>query len=422
MADARTAPDPSRDAEARAAELQTALDITNTLLGAISSAEPVRTLASRIGILCRGTAIIYDFEGNVIASTGEAPAQLIWNEVSATNRQELTLEIGRWNVRTRRVALRDGIHVLAIASRGHETIEQIGELLLDTSERLLGAVYGIQHGATLRDRRDNEQLLTSLHDGILASREHRFWARLGQFRFPAYTQLRVLEFAPLDAESADESQVTALLTRARAADVPLLITLRRSDIDAPAVVSALMQDTAAGEQWVDTEAERMLVGVSAPFSALAQVPASVREAETALGIARTRASVGAAPGLLGAVRIDRIDLTTWMLSHVDQRALQDHIAQVLASLRETSLLDTLITYLASEQNVGLTADALFVHPNTVRYRLTRIEETLGTSIASAPTVANLVLALYPEILGRASQLGLASHDRSLERTGPVERP
>ena len=141
-------------------------------------------------------ALIYDFEGNVIASTGEAPAQLIWNEVSATSRQELSLEIGRWHVRTRRVALRDGVHVLAIASRGGETLDSIGELLLDTSERLLGAVFGIQHGATLRDRRDNEQLLASLHDGILPSREHRFWARLSQFRFPAYTQLRALEFAP----------------------------------------------------------------------------------------------------------------------------------------------------------------------------------------------------------------------------------
>lgn len=395
---------PQADAETRAAQLQTSLDITNALLGAISSADPVRTLASRIGTLCRGTAIIYDFEGNVIASTGEAPSQLIWNEVSATSRQELDLEIGRWHVLTRRVALRDGIHVLAIASRGTETLESIGQLLLDTSERLLGAVYGIQHGATLRDRRDNEQLLASLHDGILPSREHRFWARLGQFRFPAYTQLRALEFAPLASESADESHVTALLSRARADDIPLLITLRRTDVDAPATVSALIQDTPSGEQWVDAMAHRMLAGVSAPFSALAEVPSSVHEADTALGIARTRASVLTQPDQLGAVRIDRIDLTTWMLSHVDQRQLRNHIDLVLAPLRDTALLDTLVTYLAAEQNISLTAEALFVHPNTVRYRLSRIEETVGTSIGAAPTIANLVIALYPEILGRSEEL------------------
>lgn len=404
MPDAQKAPEADPEAEARAALLQNTLDITNTLLAAISSAEPVRALVSRIGILCRGTALIYDFEGNVIASTGEAPAQLIWNEVSATSRQELTLEIGRWHVRTRRVALRDGVHVLAIASRGGETLDSIGELLLDTSERLLGAVFGIQHGATLRDRRDNEQLLASLHDGILPSREHRFWARLSQFRFPAYTQLRALEFAPLDAESADESHVAELIARARADDVPLLIMLRRTDVDAPATVAAIVQETPRGAQWIDAAARKMLVGASAPFSALAHVTAAVHEAETALGIGRSWASVMSKPEQIGAIRIDRIDLTTWLLSHVDQRRLQQHIEQVLEPLRQSTLLDTLITYLAAEQNIGRTAAALFVHTNTVRYRLSRIEEILGSPIGSATTVSNLVLALYPQIIGRTDEL------------------
>lgn len=385
-------------------ELQTTLDITNTLLSAISSTDPVRTLASRVGVLCKGTAVIYDFEGAVIASTGEAPTQLIWNEVSSTNQRELSVEIGRWHVRTRRVALRQGIHVLAIASRGLDTIEAIGEQLLDISERLLGAAYGIQQGASRRDRRDNEQLLASLHDGILPSREHRFWSRLGQFRFPAYTRLRALEFAPFDAESADESHAMNLFTRARSDDLPILISLRRTDIDSAATVSALVQDTKRSELWITEVSNRMLVGASAPFSALAQVPASVHEAETALGIARSRAAVLARPEKIGAILIDDIDLTTWLLSHVDRRQLTAHIDQLLEPLRESALLDTLITYLAAEQNIGVTASALFVHANTVRYRLTRIEEILGCSIASAPTVTNLVLALYPEILGQAEAL------------------
>ena len=390
--------------EKQLARAQTQLDITNSLLGAVSSLDPVRTLVNRLGVLCRGTAIIYDFEGSVIASTGEAPSQLIWNEIQATNQQDLSLEIGRWFVRTRRVALRDGIHVIAIASRGHHTLDEVGEVLLDTAERLLGAVYGIQHGATQRDRRDNEQLLASLHDGILPAREHRFWARLSQFRFPAYTGLRALECSPTDEDSAHESHTMSLLTTARAEGLPLLIMLRRVEVDAPATVAALVQDTAASEQWIDSLAGKMLVGASAPFSALAQVPASVREAETALGIARSRAGAHPSSTLSHPVRIDRIDLTTWMLSHVDQRALQEHIKQLLAPLEQTALLDTLITYLAAEQNIAVAADALFVHPNTVRYRLSRAEEVLGTSISSAPTISNLVLALHPQILGRSEEL------------------
>lgn len=404
MAFAQDPPENASSAEPRLAQVQRELDITNTLLGAVSSNEPVRTLVTRMGVICHGTAIVYDFEGNIIASTGDAPGQLIWNEVSITNRQELALEIGRWFVRTRRVALRDGVHVIAIASRGNGTLDEIGEVLLDTAERLLGAVYGIQHGATLRDRRDNEQLLASLQDGILPSREHRFWARLGQFRFPAYTKIRAIECSPIDSTSANESHVTTLLSKARAEGVPLLITLRRADVDAPATVSALVQDLPASEQWIDSLEGRMLIGVSAPFSALAQVPASVYEAETALGIAKTRAGAHERKRQHKAVRIDRIDLSTWLLSHVEAGALKEHIARTLAPFRETPLLDTLITYFAAEQNISVAADALFVHPNTVRYRLSRIETLLGSVIGSPAVSANLILALYPQILSRSEEL------------------
>ena len=43
-------------------------------------------------------------------------------------------------------------------------------------------------------------------------------------------------------------------------------------------------------------------------------------------------------------------------------------------------------------------------PNTVRYRLSRIEQILGATIGSTPAIANLVLALHPQILGRSEEL------------------
>ena len=382
-------------------QLRATVEVTNSLLSAVASVDPVKALASRISVLCRGTAVIYDFEGTIVASTGEAPVQLIWQEIAATNRREVSAEIGRWHVRTRRVALRERVHVVAIASRGPETIDQIGELILDTAERLLSAVHGIQYGATQRDRRDNEQLLAALHDGVLPSREHRYWSRLAQFHFPAYAPVRAVQFGSLTGEPVTDAHVETLVRRARSEELPLLIMLHRVSADSPAAISALVPDSPDSAAWLDACATRFLVGASEPFAALTQMTTSAREAETALGIAARWAKSSGAPQELGAVRMDSIDLATWLLSHADARGLSDRIARALAPLPPGQLRDTLTAFLAADQNVSRAAELLFVHPNTVRYRLTRIEEAIGSPITSVTALTNLALALHPELIGRA---------------------
>ncbi|NOJ61646.1 helix-turn-helix domain-containing protein [Arthrobacter sp. 260] len=382
---------------AETVRLRATLEIANALLDAVSSQDPVHALTSRIGMICRGAATIYDYEGKIVESVGGAPTQLIWNEVEGSNQPELVLEIGRWHVMTRRVALRAGIHVIAIASRSLDTLSEIGGVLLDTSERFLGAVHGIQYGVTLRDRRDNEQLIASLHDGIIPSREHRFWIRVAQFHFTAYSPLRAAELRPLSGSAGANNDVTRLASRARSNDIPLLIMLRRAELESPAVISAILPATKQATRWLDLTASEYLIGVSAPFSALVQVPESVREAETALGIAETWAAVAQRPELIGPVRIDEIDLSTWLLSHVNPVQLQARITATLAPVNTEPLRETLITYLANNQNVARTAEALYIHQNTVRYRLGRIEEAIGLPLDFAPALANLVLALYPEL-------------------------
>jgi DNA-binding PucR family transcriptional regulator len=61
------------------------------------------------------------------------------------------------------------------------------------------------------------------------------------------------------------------------------------------------------------------------------------------------------------------------------------------------LLDTLTTYLEQGSSLEATARLLFVHPNTVRYRLRRVTELTGL----APTDARDAFALRISlVLGR----------------------
>ncbi|MEB4614990.1 PucR family transcriptional regulator, partial [Leucobacter sp. M11] len=260
-------------------ELRSALDLTNSLLAAVSQNDPVRALASRIAALSHGTCVIYDTQGRIIASSGEAPTQLIWNEIAATNVPNLSFEIGRFRVRTRTLGLFDGVHVLAVATREPSELPVPADLLLDTAERMLDAVSGIQHGATQRNRRDNEQLLAELQDGVLPSREHRYWSRLNQFHFSGYTPLRAFEAASEATEFDAEGHLQRIAGNARGNGVPLLVTLRRPDQNAPATVNGLIPSGPRSQVWLEQIAEDLLVGCSAPYEALSEIPDAFRQAE-----------------------------------------------------------------------------------------------------------------------------------------------
>jgi purine catabolism regulator len=392
--------------------LQRELDISSALLHAVSTDDPLASLASELSQLCRGTAVVYDADGVIIASAGEAPTQLIWNEVAGTNVPNLEFSLGRWEVRTRTVGLHDGVHILAIASRNQALIESEGEVFLDTAERMLGAVSGIQHGASLRDRRDNEHLLAMLQDGVLPSREHRFWSRLTQFKFAAYVPVRAVDAATPTGIALTEKTVNSLVESARRAGVALLITIRKLDQDLPPTINAIVPATKAADRWLSRTSKEMVIGVSAPFSALADTPTSFREAETALLIAQSRARFvnhGESGTARLMVKLDEVDVTTWALAHVDSKQLEQRILSVLDQFEESEMLrETLVTYLALDQNISGTAAAMFVHPNTVRYRLTKIEELYGESVSSASFIANLYLCLQDEVLGRRHVLTASS--------------
>ena len=79
----------------------------------------------------------------------------------------------------------------------------------------------------------------------------------------------------------------------------------------------------------------------------------------------------------------------------DALARQALIAKVFEPLREqsTDLLGTLWAYLDNGRSLEATARELFVHPNTVRYRLKRITETIGWDATGAREALILQSAL-----------------------------
>jgi hypothetical protein len=136
---------------------------------------------------------------------------------------------------------------------------------------------------------------------------------------------------------------------------------------------------------------------------------SLREAEAVVGPARpwdevdssyARALRARQLGLAGADGpLDTEERLPELVLRADEPALADLRAQALAPLADLSesarekLTETLRSWLLHQGRRDAVAAELFVHPQTVRYRMTQLRELYGARLEEPATVLALVLAL-----------------------------
>jgi hypothetical protein len=84
----------------------------------------------------------------------------------------------------------------------------------------------------------------------------------------------------------------------------------------------------------------------------------------------------------------------------DREELQEFVHDLLGPIleydrtRDSNLHLTLKTYLESDQNMSISAKKLFVHTNTIKYRLKTIRDILNMEILGGPSIFVLQLALH----------------------------
>jgi PucR-like helix-turn-helix protein/diguanylate cyclase with GGDEF domain len=134
---------------------------------------------------------------------------------------------------------------------------------------------------------------------------------------------------------------------------------------------------------------RARVGVSPLFHSLRDTPQALRFARLALA-----GLPGTGPGV---TRFDDNPLAMLVAAAPAEAA---HLVEVvlgpllgLPAPERARLLNTLEHWFAAAGSAATAAETLFVHPNTVRYRLHRIEELTGRSLSDPRTAADLGAAL-----------------------------
>jgi purine catabolism regulator len=133
-----------------------------------------------------------------------------------------------------------------------------------------------------------------------------------------------------------------------------------------------------------------VAGIGRPFEDLAAARHSHRDAE----LAARGAGRSAAPRILA---FEDFDLGTLLVSEAQPEWLGPKVEQLMAQLRENPpLYETLKSWFEHDLDIAAAAAALHLHPNSLRYRLARIEELLGRPLRQPSTIAELHIALLAE--------------------------
>lgn len=354
----------------------------------------------RISRLADAAIALFDARGDLLGSVGEAPVRLLW-EHAAEAEPNSTGRVGRWAVRVRRSGPSGGVFTFVLATKTDVAV-RVDDELVAAADIAITAVLGIVRGTDVRRARDNAQLLETLELGIPASREHRYWPRLVEFGFVAHSAFLVVVGESWDGTVPDAGYVTAVLDDAAAAGVPILLATRLVRASSDSVVHALIPDGDEARAWLRGRIANRSLGVSTPRSRLDEVPAALREAELAHRVAEGRRSARAAEAMSGGrgelVDYATMPLSDWLACRATGSALRDRSRAVLAPLDgHDELRHTLVVYLAAGLNVSRVAERLYIHANTVRYRLSRIEDLLGGDLDDALLLGELGLVLGPEI-------------------------
>ncbi len=176
--------------------------------------------------------------------------------------------------------------------------------------------------------------------------------------------------------------------------IPLAGTEEAEEIPPAHAFAALLREAQPVFE-ADRSRLRLSVGISTPADGVAALPGAQHEASSARRLAELRG----APGGISVVTSDEVASHELLLASVPgsvTRSFRDRLLGPLLAYDEqhrAELLPTLREFLACSGSWNTCAAKMYVHVNTVRYRIRRIEELTGRDLSSLDDRVDFFLAL-----------------------------
>ncbi len=364
---------------------QRSLSIQRYLMDTLSSPEPRDDLVTRLAQVLQSEVIVYRHDGRVLLRRGTLSTDELWTAVCVREPREQDFQLGNLHVRSAPVAISGGpTEWLVVASPRDHVAPALARDVVRGACKLLAVLGRARRVAVLEERNARAQLLQRLAHAEI---EPIDIDRLRIFGIAVAGGLRAVSLAPPAGAERHPARLAEVLEEELArGHVPHLLWPTDDDVllladEQGLNVDALLAATRdAGQAVVASSGRRV--------SEVDEIPASIHDARVGLaGLLRGGAHSGA------AISVEDFDVAEWLVSEANGSA--GHRAdRALSRLREhPEMYETLVAYLRADLKVKATAAALNLHPNSLRYRLSRIEQILDRPLDSVASIVDLYLAL-----------------------------
>gem|GEM_PF-1594486 len=409
---------PEEAAGRRLASLQ------RSLSQSLSEADPIQAITNRLRQVCNATIALVDRNGRPVQTTGPAPIALLFGEVSRTSAESQMVDVDGWHGVAARVSdpgeARGHLGWLVAVSRRMDfpdayvtSAVHMAATLVEAAQRMAATAQGqeravraavLQEALALRREPHVPELAGRISSlGLAFSEELRVAVVQGARRAP-----------PSQPRASVHELADGLSQALRAHDIVHLDTVHDGT-----VVLLLQCSTATFRRTLVAEKPRfpaVLVGVGRQVGGVAEIADSHNDALLALrslrhagrGRFRTFEDFDLATRLFADVGIDKMVL--WA---------QDFLGPVLT---RATLIEGLRAFFEHNQNINAASESLSIHHNSLRYRLSKVEQALDINLHDPGAVAAVYLGLIaldlgqrrvPPSRGQASTRGPVTTDESV---------
>ena len=363
--------------------VQRLTSIQRHLLDAFEEDDPRAAIVARLArVLDASISVVIPGEATEQTPIAPPPEQLV-RSLSAQAAGCAEIELEDWHVFGTPIP---GGGWLVAASR-RNFVNALTKPAMQSAVPLLVATRHLQEAVRRHDDAASAALLEDLIAESTPAEQATLRLRAEMAGLDLGQRGRVVVIGRSSAEAAETRALTARLGAHLGFHAPLATSLPGGEA-VIFVQSAGSPLVAAVREMTDADSS-LQVGIGRETLALAEIRESFRDARQAVDQIRRGGAMAER-----VVEFDSLDLRTILVASAAEDRIRPKLEETLAELREhPHLYEALVAYFELEMDVAAAADRLFLHTNSLRYRLNRIEDLLGKSLKNPATIANLHLAL-----------------------------